>query len=105
MSRAPREKLAGTTQNDIVKEHLSRGTYIFAPGPSLRLTTDVIAWPLPPVRGGTAHASRPKRAGRPRTVAGADNLVRPGSDWLDHHGKVLFPSMSPGPVKSLKVTA
>jgi (2R)-ethylmalonyl-CoA mutase len=38
------EKLTGTTQNDIVKEYLSRGTYIFPPGPSLRLTTDVIAW-------------------------------------------------------------
>ncbi|MEN3310312.1 MAG: ethylmalonyl-CoA mutase, partial [Micromonosporaceae bacterium] len=37
-------KLAGTTQNDIVKEYLSRGTYIFPPGPSLRLTTDTIAW-------------------------------------------------------------
>src|SRR5215468_9281833 len=37
-------RLAGTTQNDIVKEYLSRGTYIFPPGPSLRLTTDTIAW-------------------------------------------------------------
>jgi (2R)-ethylmalonyl-CoA mutase len=37
-------KLAGTTQNDIVKEYLSRGTYIFPPGPSLRLTTDTVAW-------------------------------------------------------------
>ncbi|WP_433057220.1 protein meaA [Dactylosporangium sp. CS-033363] len=37
-------KLAGTTQNDIVKEYLSRGTHIFPPGPSLRLTTDTIAW-------------------------------------------------------------
>jgi ethylmalonyl-CoA mutase len=37
-------KLTGTTQNDIIKEYLSRGTYIFPPGPSLRLTTDVIAW-------------------------------------------------------------
>jgi len=36
--------LAGTTQNDIVKEYLSRGTHIFPPGPSLRLTTDTIAW-------------------------------------------------------------
>jgi (2R)-ethylmalonyl-CoA mutase len=36
--------LAGTTQNDIVKEYLSRGTYIFPPGPSLRLTTDTVAW-------------------------------------------------------------
>ncbi|MBK1785845.1 protein meaA [Prauserella sp. ASG 168] len=37
-------RLAGTTQNDVIKEYLSRGTYIFPPGPSLRLTTDVIAW-------------------------------------------------------------
>ncbi len=37
-------RLAGTTQNDIVKEYLSRGTYIFPPGPSLRLTTDTVAW-------------------------------------------------------------
>src|SRR3954470_6028504 len=36
--------LAGTTQNDVIKEYLSRGTYIFPPAPSLRLTTDVIAW-------------------------------------------------------------
>jgi ethylmalonyl-CoA mutase len=36
--------LAGTTQNDIVKEYLSRGTHIFPPGPSLRLTTDMIVW-------------------------------------------------------------
>jgi (2R)-ethylmalonyl-CoA mutase len=35
--------LAGTTQNDIIKEYLSRGTYVFPPGPSLRLTTDVVA--------------------------------------------------------------
>ena len=37
-------KLSGTTQNDIIKEYLSRGTYAFPPGPSMRLTTDVIAW-------------------------------------------------------------
>ncbi|GAA4248258.1 protein meaA [Dactylosporangium darangshiense] len=40
----PIERLSGTTQNDIVKEYLSRGTHIFPPGPSLRLTTDTIAW-------------------------------------------------------------
>ncbi len=34
--------LQGTTQNDIIKEYLSRGTYIFAPGPSLRLITDMV---------------------------------------------------------------
>src|SRR2546421_1967510 len=37
-----RPKLTGTTQNDIIKEYLSRGTYVFPPGPSMRLTKDVI---------------------------------------------------------------
>jgi (2R)-ethylmalonyl-CoA mutase len=37
-------KLQGTTQNDIIKEYLSRGTYVFPPAPSLRLTGDVIAY-------------------------------------------------------------
>ncbi len=39
---APRSKLSGTTQNDILKEYLSRGTYVFPPEPSLRLTKDTI---------------------------------------------------------------
>jgi ethylmalonyl-CoA mutase len=37
-------RLTGTTQNDIIKEYLSRGTYIFPPGPSVRLTTDLVAY-------------------------------------------------------------
>ncbi|WP_405687727.1 protein meaA [Streptomyces sp. NBC_01387] len=37
-------RLQGTTQNDIVKEYLSRGTHVFPPGPSLRLTTDMITY-------------------------------------------------------------
>ena len=41
---ADRAALQGTTQNDILKEYLSRGTYIFPPGPSLTLTGDVIAF-------------------------------------------------------------
>ncbi len=36
--------LSGTTQNDIIKEYLSRGTYVFPPGPSLRLITDMVVW-------------------------------------------------------------
>ncbi|MDQ5974536.1 MAG: ethylmalonyl-CoA mutase [Actinomycetota bacterium] len=40
----PRSELAGTTQNDIIKEYLSRGTYAFPPEPSMRLITDMIAW-------------------------------------------------------------
>jgi ethylmalonyl-CoA mutase len=41
---ADRKALQGTVQNDILKEYLSRGTYIFPPGPSLKLTGDVIAF-------------------------------------------------------------
>ena len=40
----PRQSLRGTTQNDILKEYLARGTYIFPPRPALRLTSDVIAF-------------------------------------------------------------
>ena len=36
--------LQGTTQNDLIKEYLSRGTYIYPPGPSLRLISDMIVW-------------------------------------------------------------
>ena len=39
---AARSALQGTTQNDIIKEYLSRGTYVFPPGPSMRLTRDMI---------------------------------------------------------------
>src|SRR6266699_7096683 len=39
---AARCDLQGTTQNDIIKEYLSRGTYVFPPAPSMRLTKDVI---------------------------------------------------------------
>ena len=41
---ATRASLQGTTQNDNVKEYLSRGTYVFPPAPSMRLTADVIAY-------------------------------------------------------------
>lgn len=41
---ASRAGLRGTTQNDIVKEYLSRGTYVFAPEPSMKLTSDTISW-------------------------------------------------------------
>jgi (2R)-ethylmalonyl-CoA mutase len=40
----PREQLKGTTQNDIIKEYLSRGTYAFPPGPSMRLIADMVAF-------------------------------------------------------------
>ena len=40
----PVEKLSGTVQNDILKEYISRGLYIFPPEPSIRLTTDLMSW-------------------------------------------------------------
>ena len=40
----PAEKLSGTVQNDILKEYIARGTYIYPPGPSLRLVTDLFAF-------------------------------------------------------------
>ena len=44
-SRAsPREQLRGTTQNDILKEYIARGNYIYPPEPTMRLTTDLFAY-------------------------------------------------------------
>ena len=40
----PRSKIRGTIQNDILKEYMARGTYIYPPRPSLRLITDIFAW-------------------------------------------------------------
>ena len=40
----PAHKLSGTTQNDILKEYIARGTYIYPPGPSMRLITDLFAF-------------------------------------------------------------
>jgi len=41
---APNEKIRGTTQNDILKEYIARGTYIYPPAPSMRLAVDVIEY-------------------------------------------------------------
>ncbi len=38
------DQIGGTLQNDILKEYIARGTYIYPPGPSMRLTVDVIEW-------------------------------------------------------------
>ncbi|MBI2837648.1 MAG: methylmalonyl-CoA mutase family protein [Acidobacteria bacterium] len=40
----PPDSIAGTVQNDLLKEYISRGTYIYPPAPSLRLTTDIILY-------------------------------------------------------------
>src|SRR3954454_22754771 len=40
----PAEKLGGTTQNDILKEYIARGNFIYPPEPAMRLTTDLFAY-------------------------------------------------------------
>src|SRR5207248_10392222 len=40
----PGDQLRGTVQNDILKEYIARGNYIFPPRPSMRLTTDVFSY-------------------------------------------------------------
>jgi methylmalonyl-CoA mutase N-terminal domain/subunit len=40
----PRERISGTAQNDVLKEYVARGTFIYPPKPSLRLAADLIAW-------------------------------------------------------------
>jgi methylmalonyl-CoA mutase N-terminal domain/subunit len=40
----PLDALGGTVQNDVLKEYVARGTYIFPPGPSMRLVTDLMRW-------------------------------------------------------------
>ncbi len=95
---SPQDQLQGTTQNDILKEYLSRGTYAFPPGPSMRLIADTIAYTvaarpevepdqhllLPPAGGRRdagagdrlrdeqrdRRARRRPRARRPRTLMG-----------------------------------
>ncbi len=41
---ADRKKLSGTIQNDILKEYIARGTYIYPPRPAMRIITDLFAW-------------------------------------------------------------
>src|SRR5216110_2136024 len=40
----PAAKLSGTVQNDILKEYIARGTYIYPPGPAMRIVTDIFAY-------------------------------------------------------------
>ncbi len=44
MQNVPNDKVGGTVQNDILKEYVARGTYIYPPEPSMRLVGDVIEW-------------------------------------------------------------
>ena len=58
-------KLSGTVQNDILKEYIARGTYIYPPAPSMRLITDVFAYCTPRCRAGTRSRSAATTCARP----------------------------------------
>ena len=60
-----RDQLKGTTQNDIIKEYLSRGTYAFPPGPSMRLIADTVAFTSTRCRAGTRPTSAATTCRRP----------------------------------------
>ena len=63
--RRRKRQLAGTTQNDIIKEYLSRGTYVFPPRPSLRLITDMVAYTVARSPSGTRRTSAATTCRRP----------------------------------------
>ena len=67
--------LAGTTQNDIIKEYLSRGTYVFPPAPSMRLITDMVAYTVArdPAVEPDQHLQLPPAGGR-RDAGAGDRL-------------------------------
>ena len=72
-----RSALAGTTQNDIIKEYLSRGTYAFPPGPSMRLIADTVAFTVNeiPKWNPINVCSLPPAGGR--SDSGAGDRLRP----------------------------
>jgi (2R)-ethylmalonyl-CoA mutase len=60
----PEEALQGTTQNDIIKEYLSRGTYAFPPEPSMRLIADMVAYTVEHVPRWNPSTSAPTTSRR-----------------------------------------
>ena len=89
-----RRDLAGTVQNDILKEYIARGTYIFPPAPSMRIITDMFAWAPARCPSGIPSASaaitfaKPARPRRRRSrftladgIAYVDAGVAAGLGW------------------------
>src|SRR5262249_40408421 len=96
-------KVGGTTQNDILKEYIARGTYIFPPQPSMRLITDLFAWckdELPawnPIgvrgshrRGGGGTAPRGGAFPRAEAAAYVDGALRAGLAGEDFGPRLSF---------------
>ena len=85
----PRAKLGGTVQNDVLKEYIARGTYIYPPEPSLRLATDVLdfaAREVPQWNGVSVSGYHMREAGATAVQELAFTLAD-GLVYLDAAGK------------------
>ena len=69
-----RSALKGTTQNDIIKEYLSRGTYAFPPEPSMRLIADMVAFTVNEIPSWNRSTSAPTTCRRPERRRSGDRL-------------------------------
>ncbi len=58
------ESLGGTIQNDILKEYVARGTYVYPPRQSMRIVTDIFSWCAKTRRSGTRYRSRATTSAR-----------------------------------------
>ena len=89
----PGSALNGTIQNDVLKEYIARGTYIYPPAQSLRLITDIFRTARPRSRGGTRSRSpaitwprpgrRPRRRSRSRSRTASSTSGRRSTSGLD----------------------
>ncbi len=92
--------LSGTTQNDIVKEYLSRGTFIFPPLPSRRLTVDTIAYTVRnvpkwnPINVCSYHL---QEAGATPTRRWPTRWPRPSASWTPCRPRARSPKTSSPP--------
>src|SRR6266540_3417500 len=95
-----RSALKGTTQNDIIKEYLSRGTYAFPPEPSMRLIADTVAFSVNdvpswnPINVCSYHLQEAKRRGQvadedfPRVFGRISFFVNAGVRFIEEHAKL-----------------
>jgi methylmalonyl-CoA mutase, N-terminal domain len=60
----PSEQISGTIQNDLLKEYIARGTYVYPPRPSMRIITDIFAYCASTSRSGTRSRSRATTSAR-----------------------------------------
>src|SRR5450759_3252651 len=91
----PQEQLQGTTQNDIIKEFLARGTYAFPPSPSMRLIADMIAYAMSNAIAVLDAARERVPESRMEQVFGRISFfVNAGVRFVEEHAKLRAMSVS-----------